>query len=140
MIDSITHSIQAAVTPVFLLAGVGAMLSVMAQRLARIVDRSRVLHGRLADGDTRDGVHLNEEIGLLRRRILTVNIAISLCTVCALLICAVVAIIFLGSLAVVDMATPIALCFVSAMASLIGALLCFLYEIYLATARMPLMR
>ena len=35
---------------------------------------------------------------------------------------------------------PIALCFVSAMSCLIGALLSFLYEIYLATVRMPIMR
>lgn len=140
MIDNITHSIQLAVTPVFLLAGVGAILSVMAARLARIVDRARVLHGRVIEGDTRDGTRLPEEMVVLGRRVVVVNIGICLCTLCALLICAVVAIIFLGSLAVIDMATPIALCFVSAMLCLIGALLCFLYEIYLATVRMGIMR
>jgi hypothetical protein len=140
MVDTITHAIQLAVTPVFLLAGVGAILSVMANRLARIVDRARALHGRIVEGDTRDGPQLAREIEILRRRILVVNLGITLCTLCALLICAVVAVIFLGSVVVHDMGTVIAGCFVSAMGSLVGALLSFLYEIYLATVRMPIMR
>lgn len=43
-VDAIAHAIPLAVTPVFLLAGVGAILAVLANRLARIVDRGRVLH------------------------------------------------------------------------------------------------
>jgi hypothetical protein len=39
----IAHVIQLAVAPVFLLSGVGVMLTVFTSRLARIVDRSRVL-------------------------------------------------------------------------------------------------
>lgn len=140
MVDTITHAIQLAVTPVFLLAGVGAILSVMANRLARIVDRARVLHGRVADGDTRDGPQLARELDILKRRILIVNLGITLCTLCALLICAVVAIIFLGSVVANDLGTTIAGCFVSAMSCLVIALLMFLYEIYLATVRMPIMR
>lgn len=140
MIDTITHAIQLAVTPVFLLAGVGAILSVMANRLARIVDRARILHGRVADGDTLDGPQLGREIELLKRRILVVNLGITLCTLCALLICAVVAVIFLASFVAHDMSAFIAGCFVSAMLCLVVALLSFLYEIYLATVRMPIMR
>ena len=47
----ITHAIQQAVAPVFLLAGIGAILNVLTNRLARIIDRSRNLHARL-DGRT----------------------------------------------------------------------------------------
>ena len=140
MVDTITHAIQLAVTPVFLLAGVGAILSVMANRLARIVDRARILHGRVPERDTLDGNRLGREIALLKRRILVVNIGITLCTLCALLICAVVAVIFLASFVAQDMGSFIAGCFVSAMLCLVIALLSFLYEIYLATVRMPIMR
>ena len=38
-----TGSIELAVAPVFLLAGIGALLNVMAQRLARVVERVRTL-------------------------------------------------------------------------------------------------
>lgn len=40
-ISAIASQIQLAVAPVFLLAGVGALLNVMASRLARVVDRAR---------------------------------------------------------------------------------------------------
>ena len=36
--------IQMAVAPAFLLTGIGAILSVMANRLSRIVDRFRILN------------------------------------------------------------------------------------------------
>ncbi|MFT6552710.1 MAG: NADH/NAD ratio-sensing transcriptional regulator Rex, partial [Zhongshania marina] len=44
---TITHAIQQAVAPVFLLAGIGGILNVLTNRLARIIDRSRNLHHRL---------------------------------------------------------------------------------------------
>lgn len=44
----IAHVIQLSVAPVFLLAGIGSILGVMANRLARVVDRARILEGRMA--------------------------------------------------------------------------------------------
>ena len=41
VVSAIAHQIQMAVAPVFLLAGIGAFLNVMAQRLARTVERDR---------------------------------------------------------------------------------------------------
>ena len=46
-ISSIANAIQLSIAPVFLLTGVGAILGVLTNRLARIVDRSRVLDDRL---------------------------------------------------------------------------------------------
>ena len=37
----IAHAIQLAIAPVFLLTGIAALLGVMANRLARIIDRAR---------------------------------------------------------------------------------------------------
>src|SRR5919197_6413158 len=42
----IVHLIQSAVAPVFLLSGVGVTLGVLTNRLARIVDRARLLEMR----------------------------------------------------------------------------------------------
>ena len=39
----ISHAIQLAVAPVFLLTGVATLMGVMATRLARIVDRARMI-------------------------------------------------------------------------------------------------
>src|SRR4051812_8872566 len=42
-VSTIAHQIQLAVAPVFLLAGIGSILNVMAGRLARVVERARSL-------------------------------------------------------------------------------------------------
>ena len=38
-LDSVAHIIQLALTPIFLLSGIGALLNVFATRLARVADR-----------------------------------------------------------------------------------------------------
>ena len=43
----IVHSIELAVAPVFLIAGIGALLTVLTNRLGRTVDRSRSLEMEL---------------------------------------------------------------------------------------------
>jgi len=39
----VSHAIQLAIAPVFLLTGFAGMLGVMATRLARVIDRARVV-------------------------------------------------------------------------------------------------
>ena len=46
-IANVAQVIQLAVAPVFLLTGVGAILSVLVNRLGRVVDRFRVLEQNL---------------------------------------------------------------------------------------------
>jgi len=136
-IDTIAHAIQLALAPVFLLVAVGSLLGVLTTRLSRAVDRSRVLHGRAeAGGDAPQS--LAAEMLILARRMRIINAAIILCVICALLICTVVAIIFLASIVSIAVTAPIVWCFVAGMSCLIGALLCLLREIYLATMKMPI--
>ena len=51
---SISEIMQSAVTPVFLLTGIGALLNVMTGRLGRITDRLRYLQSYLARVDAND--------------------------------------------------------------------------------------
>lgn len=44
--SAITHGIQLAVAPVFLLTAVSGMIGAVAGRLARIIDRARVVEDR----------------------------------------------------------------------------------------------
>ncbi len=48
--STITHSIQLAVAPVFLLTAVAGMIGAVAGRLARIIDRARVVEDRRCAG------------------------------------------------------------------------------------------
>lgn len=132
-VTTIAHAIQLAVAPVFLLTGVAAILSVLTNRLARIIDRSRFLHsGALPAVETNQA--LQAELKSLKRRARLIHWAIGLCTTCLLLICSVVAVLFLGLFFALNMAVVIASLFVAAMLCLIMALLNFICEIYLATA------
>ena len=129
---ALAHGIQLAVAPVFLLTAIGAMLGVLVQRLARIVDRARQLHElqESAAGACRPGVE--EELESLARRSQVVNWSMALATAAATLIALVTAGVFLGELARVDLSVTIALTFVGALALYIASLLLFLREVHLA--------
>jgi len=132
-VAAIAHVIQLAVAPVFLLSGIGAVLAVMTNRLARIIDRARVLQSSLAGSAVADEAVIHDELGILKKRAKIVSIAIGLCTGTALLISAVIAVLFLGAFLGFDASLPVALLFVAAMVAFSVALLCFLREIMLAT-------
>lgn len=131
-VTTVAHVIQLAVAPVFLLTGVGAILNVITNRLARIVDRSRVL------GNARDQTNSaqKEEMAMLTRRTRWIHWAVSLCTMSALLICIVIAALFVGSVTGFDPSNTVSLLFILAMFALISGLLCFLREIFLATGNL----
>ena len=132
-ISTVSHVIQLAVAPVFLLSGVGAILAVLINRLGRIVDRYRALENS-SSGAVANGENLTQlEMAILARRARLIHWSISLCTVGALFICIVVATLFIGSMLHVSVSQLIALMFIGAMLSLIAGLLSFLREITLAT-------
>jgi Protein of unknown function (DUF2721) len=128
-VTTVAHVIQLAVAPVFLLTGIGAILSVITNRLARIVDRSRVL----SNSSDQTQTSLKEEMAMLVRRTRWINRAVSLCTMSALFICIVIAALFVGAELGMDPSTAVSFLFISAMLTLISGLLCFLREIFLAT-------
>ncbi|WP_296805397.1 DUF2721 domain-containing protein [Thiocapsa sp.] len=132
-ITDIAQIIQLAVAPVFLLSGIGAMLAVMTNRLSRIVDRARRVEAdaivKPAETDAPD-----PELELLSRRAKLIGLSIGLCTITALLVSTVIAILFLGAFLTFDAAVLVALLFIAAMLAFIAALLFFLREVLLATA------
>jgi hypothetical protein len=73
------------------------------------------------------------ELRLLSHRARLINTAVSLCTLCALLICAVIIALFVGAFLVTDVSVPIGLIFTAAMLALFSGLVSFLREIYIAT-------
>ena len=110
------------------------MLAVMTNRLARVVDRARAVEARLAGAEPQDFGHMHAQLATYSRRAKLINRAITFCTVTALLICAVVATLFLGVFLEFDASLTVAILFVGAMLSLFVGLLHFLREIFLATA------
>ncbi|WP_372863671.1 DUF2721 domain-containing protein [Spongiibacter sp.] len=129
----ITHAIQQAVAPVFLLAGIGAILNVLTNRLARIIDRSRNLHARLEMVGEEKSASIHSELLVLTSRARVVNRAIGFSTVSALLVCTVIATLFISAVGNWDSGFAVVGLFVLAMMFLIVSLLSFLREIQLAT-------
>jgi hypothetical protein len=133
-IAGVAHSIQLAVAPVFLLSGVGVTLTVLTNRLARIIDRARSLEGALATASDAMAATLHVELRLLSRRARLVQRAITLSTACALLICLVIVALFAGVALERDLSWLIVVLFITGLCGFIGALVAFLLEIRLATA------
>jgi len=134
-VTTVAQVIQLAVAPVFLLAGVGALLNVLTSRLSRIIDTFHKLENSLLDEtQTSDRARSLASISYLSRRARLIHWAISLCTSCYLLVCMVVVTLFIAPELQLDLSRAIAGLFIAAMLALIAALSCFLREINLATS------
>ena len=131
-VDTIAANIQLAVAPVFLLTGIGSILNVLAARLGRITDRARKLEAEIPGYPSERRRLAVVDLALLSRRMTAANWAIALCTLSALLVCLVVAILFVGELSPIRLAGPVALLFIGAMVLLIFGLMLFLYEVQIA--------
>jgi hypothetical protein len=139
-VSTIAQQVQLAVAPVFLLAGIGAFLNVMAQRLARTVERGRSLERDFAALDEEARRLATAELRILDRRMTVANLAITACTAAALLVCVLVAMLFVADLAHVAFGRPIAWLFVLSMLLLIVGLLLFLLEVRLAARALRVRR
>jgi hypothetical protein len=136
-IDSVARVIQLAVAPVFLLAGIAGMLSVLSMRLGRITDRARTVERRIP-GAVRDEQKdlLQTETNLLWRRIRLINWAIRFCVSGALMVCLVIVGLFVADYVRLDLSLAIAVLFVSTMLLIVTGLVFFLSEVGIATHRM----
>ena len=135
-LDIIAPVIQLAVAPVFLLTGIGALLGPITTRLGRIIDRARTLEAALCGTEPARRPAIEAELRTLTRRARLINRAITLCVVAALLICAVIAGLFVMAYYAwsPDLTRLTAAVFGIALIALISGLLCFLREVYVATA------
>jgi hypothetical protein len=128
-LNTVASTIQIAIAPVFLLAGLGSILNVLAGRLSRIIDRVRALealHPR-STGPEHDR-HV-WELRILDRRISVINAALFFCVASAVLVCLVVALLFVARLVHLKIGTAVAVAFIIAMLLLMVGLILFLIEV-----------
>jgi len=125
--------IQLSIAPVFLLTGVATLLGVLSSRLGRTIDRGRVLEALLETADAARIARMHDELAVLSRRAKIIYRAIALGVITALLICSVIASLFISAFTRVDVTLGVAGFFIAAMAALISTLLLFLREVFLAT-------
>ena len=132
-LGDVGHAIQLALAPAFLLTGIAGLLNVMAGRLARIIDRGR----RLSELSQSDSTPLSDaqshELGSLERRRYLASAAITACTFAALVVCMVIASLFLQVLLQLDLGWLIGLSFTIATVAMVTGLGYFLREVHMAT-------
>lgn len=132
-LDTVVHFIQLAIAPVFLLTAIGSMLGTMTTRIARIIDRARLLEEKLADApDAHPAEH--RELRLLARRARLINMAITFTVLSALLVCVSIGGLFLDAYWQRSITTVVAWLFGFSLIALTVGLGLFLREIYVATA------
>ncbi|GLV22101.1 hypothetical protein TomMM35A_19540 [Sphingobium sp. TomMM35A] len=132
-VSQVAQTIQLALAPVFLLAGIGAFLNVCVGRLARIIDRARLLEGKILVSRGREHDRMVAEIRVLDRRMSVVNSAIFLTVMSAGAVCLVVILLFAGNLFGAHLGTLIAILFSLSMLLQAAAFGTFIQEIRLAS-------
>jgi uncharacterized membrane protein YGL010W len=132
----ISHVIQLSIAPVFLLTGVSAMLGVMANRLARVIDRGRYYEERWKGLTAEEQAEAREELATLFIRARISSWAINACTAAALLTCVLIATLFVDAFIGNRLRWFVAVLFVMTMVALILGLAFFLREVYIATHTM----
>lgn len=127
----VTHVIQLAVAPVFLLTAVGTIIGVLTTRLSRIVDRIRVLEEKPTPPDSMNFA-LAQELSTLGHRLRLIYSALMCEVFCGLFVGLIIATAFVDAFVGANLAGLIAGVFVLAMIAFIGGLVVFLREIFLA--------
>jgi hypothetical protein len=130
--EDMTRAIQLALAPVFLVTGIAGILNVMAGRLARIIDRSRWLTERRGAPATPGHDTAREELEQLERRRHLTSVGITACTIAALLVCVVIALLFLEVMLGVPLKWLSGVLFTAAIVALIVGLAFFLREVHWA--------
>ena len=132
-LTDISKVVQLVLAPAFVVAGIGTFVTILTQRLARVVDQWVKLDETHPQREV-ESAELGLSRDVLSRRAQMIRRAILLCTFAAIIICSLIGLLFLDAMTSTDLSMLIALVFVLAKTALIFGLTYFLREIHLATA------
>jgi len=131
--EDVATAIQLALAPVFLLTGVAGLLNVMTGRLSRIIDHGRALsEGPFPTVPPSPDATALELRSLERRRHFT-SVAITSCTIAALLLCMAIATLFFDAMLNAPLGLLTGALFTVSTLALVVGLAYFLREVHLAT-------
>jgi hypothetical protein len=131
-LNDISHVIQLAIAPVFMLTAIGTVINVLATRLGRSVDRRRALVFALPKLGIEIADVARAEVAFEIRRIRLIYNAITMAVMSALFICMLIALAFIDAFLPQDFSKLIALLFILSLVALIASLTIFLREIFLS--------
>lgn len=122
---AVQHVVQLSLAPAFLLAGIGAIMNVMTNRLIWVADRIERIHIECDAGKTPLSVN---DLPFLQKRRIYAQRAVMFSTASALSISVVISLIFLSPYVSIQLGTATALVWLLTMVLLATGLLFFLME------------
>lgn len=130
--ESILPVIQLSITPVILVSGLGSLTIAMTNRLGRIVDRTRLLATAARTGTAADRPHLEAQIKIMFRRGKIMRWALTLIVSSMFISGSLIALLFANAVLGISMDKAILAVFISAIASMLGGLACFVSDIFVS--------
>ena len=134
-VDNVAHIIQTALTPVFLLTGIGTLLGLFNTRLARVSDQIEHADDLLKSGSDdkpTDAAQLRSHLARLGRRIFFLDASVAFGAIGGAATCSSVFVLFVGGVRGAAVAGWLFSLFGLALGCTIAALLAFLVDSLLA--------
>ena len=132
-VDSTAHVIQIALTPVFLLSGIGTLLNVFNIRLARVSDHTEHAFELLkSEQDAATRRKLVRHLNRLQRRRIVLDVSVIGGAIGGSATCGAAFVLFLGSARVTEIANWLFILFGIALGCTVVALIAFLTDSVLA--------
>jgi hypothetical protein len=132
-LDNVTHVIQVALTPIFLLSGIAALLNVFSTRLGRVADRVDQLATKLQNNTVSETTDLSSDFTHLRRRSFVLDVAVVLGAMAGVATCGSALALFVGVLRNTSAASVLFSLFGFALLCTIAALAAFAIEMMMAS-------
>jgi hypothetical protein len=127
------HIVQLALTPVFLLSGIAALLNVFASRLGRVADQADALASAAQDASSQG------RLRLLKWRSRALDWAVVMAALAGALTCSAVLVLFLGEVRGGGAASLLYLFFGGGIVLTMGSLFAFVVEMLMAATSVRLM-
>jgi hypothetical protein len=130
--------LQASVSPVIMISGVGLLILSMTNRFGRVIDRSRQLGDVFNNAPQHERERLKPQLEILFRRARLLRSAITFATLSVLVAAVLVMALFLAAFLNVEVVLLVAILFIACLLSLIISLLAFLQDINLSLVALKL--
>ncbi|NHN88533.1 DUF2721 domain-containing protein [Acetobacter conturbans] len=129
----VAHLIETALTPVFMLSGVGTLLNLLNTRSSRVADQIEKASDLLdSEQDKHARRNLSHHLNRLARRMMVLDVAIMFGGLAGAMTCGAAFVLFLGSVRDASIALWLVLLFGAALLSTVAALATFLCDCFLS--------
>ncbi len=129
---SLLPIIQLAITPVILISGMGALMITLTNRMARIVDRTRVVAEAIPAAPPEERRHLEGQLDIMWSRALMIRRAVTSNGLSMLLSCLLVVALFAAAMFGWEMRGVVLGLFVASILLLTASLVDFLRDIFVS--------